>query len=73
MLTIVLFDRAPPPTSIRHGTGPYNMGEGNRTRVRGVGMLPRLAPSRYRPENEILVDVIFSAHSDGLMAILRKA
>lgn len=31
------------------------------------------APARYRPENEILVDVIFSAHSDGLMAILRRA
>jgi hypothetical protein len=30
-------------------------------------------PEKYKPENEILVDVIFSAHSDGMMAILRKA
>jgi hypothetical protein len=33
-----------------------------------------LAPlSRIGPESELLLDAIFSAHSDGLMVIIRKA
>ena len=64
------------PQSPRRGPEPYGRRGGNipssgtvgRARGRGLAI-----PNRYRPENEVDVDVIFSAHSDGLMAILRKA
>ena len=63
-------DRAveePPAQPPKRGREPYHRRRGNNTGLRVAG------GTRNRPENEILVDVIFSAHSDGLMAILRRA
>jgi len=50
------------PTQATRRAEPYPTKQGKKS-----------ALVRFRPENEILVDVIFSAHSDGLMAIIRKA
>jgi len=64
-------DRAveePPAQPSRRGREPYNRRRGSNPGSRVAG-----GTRQHRPENEILVDVIFSAHSDGLMAILRKA
>ena len=82
LLTEVLFDRATEAQPSQHqkrGPEPYRKKNGNSTGPKvprkqrdKTACLPP-APSRPRAGNEILVDVIFSAHSDGLMAILRKA
>ena len=79
-LTVVLSDRAvcvTAPQPQRRGAAPYvrRGGENNTSNVNGTRGTSSLSsiPSRHRPENEILVDAIFSAHSDGLMVILRKA
>ncbi|OJT15154.1 hypothetical protein TRAPUB_8258 [Trametes pubescens] len=45
--------------------------ERDRDRDRERGMMR--PPRTTRPENELIVDAIFSAHSDGLMVILRKS
>jgi len=61
--------RAPPPPPQKRVT--YGRGGSNgraRTQRHAMALL-----EKYKPENEILVDAIFSAHSDGMMAILRKA
>ena len=81
LLTEVLFDRATEAQPSQHqkrGPEPYRNKNDNATGPR----VPRKqrdkmacfppAPRRPRAGDEILVDVIFSAHSDGLIAILRK-
>jgi len=79
-LTVVLPDRAVCTTALQPSrrvatTHVMRSERNNRSTVkgtRGIGSLPQI-PTRPRPENEILVDAIFSAHSDGVMVILRKA
>ena len=81
LLTEVLFDRAteaPPSQHQKRGPEPYRNKNDNTTGPRvprkqrdKMACLPP-APRRPRAGDEILVDVIFSAHSDGLIAILRK-
>jgi len=63
----------PPPQPPRHGPKPYSR-ENGKKKLYGKGEAQKAKGLvKYRHEDEILVDVIFSAHSDGLMAILRKA
>lgn len=71
LLTVILSGRAKAahPPSPKHGPKPYTRGSNNKFR-RGRGAA---APPPAPRQGEVLVDVIFSAHSDGLMAILRKA
>ena len=62
----------------KRGPEPYSKRKGKNTGSRASGKTRGISSSspvqiRYRPEREIVVDVIFSAHSDGMMAILRKA
>ena len=80
-LTVSRSDRAAdahPPQQPRRGQEPYSRRTDNNTSSRPVGQIRGTNSSssttiRHRPENEFVVDVIFSAHSDGLMAILRRA
>ena len=80
-LTVPWYDRAAdahPPQQSRRRHEPYPRMTDNNTSSRPVGQTRGTNSSssttiRHRPENEIVVDVIFSAHSDGLMVILRRA
>ena len=74
LLTIARSERASPP-QVSKRPDPYHKENANGKTPRskrGIRALPPVL-AKVRPENEILVDVIFSAHSDGLMVILRKA
>ena len=73
-LTMVRISKAAeesPQQQLRRGAEPYpTRGGSSRAVRRARGGISSLS---YRPEREIVVDAIFSAHSDGLMVILRKA
>jgi len=79
-LIVVLLNRAidpPPPQQPKRRVRPYSGRSGKNSnskanRTRGFNPSSSVS-SRHRQEHEILVDAIFSAHSDGLMVILRKA
>lgn len=79
-LIVVRSDRAVEPTvgqSPKHGVGPYQKkGEKDTSSkagaTRGIGSSSSI-PSKHRSEDEIAVEGIFSAHSDGMMVIIRKA